>query len=64
VLVQPGGIVQLNESAAAILDLCDGTRTADEVIAQYVTDPANVDLAGDVREFLEAAMARGWIVEI
>ena len=64
VLVLPDGTVQLNESAANILELCDGTRTADEIIAQYVPDPSTTELASDGREFLEAAVARGWIVEI
>ena len=32
VLVYPAGMVQLNECAAAILALCDGTRTREEII--------------------------------
>ena len=63
VLVSPAGSVQLNESAAAILELCDGTRTSDEVIAEFLARPANHDLATDVRDFLDAALQRGWIVE-
>jgi hypothetical protein len=45
------------------LELCDGTRTKEEIIAHILprhTDPA---LACDVREFLEAARRRGWIIE-
>ncbi|HEV7716583.1 MAG TPA: pyrroloquinoline quinone biosynthesis peptide chaperone PqqD [Steroidobacteraceae bacterium] len=64
VLVQPSGTVQLNESAAAILELCDGTRTSDEVIAEFAARAANNDLVTDVREFLDAARQRGWIIEI
>jgi pyrroloquinoline quinone biosynthesis protein D len=63
VLVHPAGVVQLNASAAEILELCDGTRTREEIIAHLLprhTDPA---LACDVREFLEAARRRGWIIE-
>ena len=63
VLVSPAGSVQLNESAAAILHLCDGTRTADEVIAEFLARPGNQDLTADVRDFLDAALQRGWIVE-
>jgi pyrroloquinoline quinone biosynthesis protein D len=63
VLVQSGGTVQLNESAAAILELCDGTRTSEEVIAEFLALPANHDLAADVRDFLDAALQRGWIIE-
>lgn len=64
VLVQPGGTVPLNESAAALLDLCDGTRCFDEVVEQFVAQPGNEDLASDARDFLEAARLRGWVVEI
>ena len=63
VLVQPGGTVQLNDSAAAILELCDGTRTPDEVIAEFLARGSHQELAEDVREFLDAALHRGWIVE-
>lgn len=60
ILVQPSGTVQLNESAAAILELCDGTRTCEELISHFA---ASGDLAGDVRDFLNAARQRGWIVD-
>jgi len=61
-LISPTGSVQLNESAAAILALCDGTRTREELVARIVR--AKDDrLADDVRAFLDAARRRGWIVE-
>jgi len=62
VLVQPGGTVQLNDSAAAILELCDGTRTVDEVVGEFLAQPGRQELADDVREFINAALQRGWIV--
>jgi pyrroloquinoline quinone biosynthesis protein D len=64
VLVQPGGTVQLNDSAAAILELCDGTRTIDEVISEFLSQPGRQELADDVRDFIEAALARGWIIQV
>jgi pyrroloquinoline quinone biosynthesis protein D len=63
VLVQPGGTVQLNDSAAAILELCDGTRAPEEVIAEFLAQGSPQELAEDVREFLDAALQRGWIIE-
>ena len=33
-LISPTGSVQLNESAAAILALCDGTQTREEIVAK------------------------------
>jgi pyrroloquinoline quinone biosynthesis protein D len=64
VLVQPGGTVPLNESAAALLELCDGTRSYDEVVEQFVAQPGNEGLAADAQDFLEAARQRGWVVEV
>ena len=61
-LISPTGSVQLNESAAAILALCDGTQTREEIVARIMR--AKDDrLADDVRAFLDAARRRGWIVE-
>jgi coenzyme PQQ biosynthesis protein PqqD len=60
----PSGTVALNESAAAILALCDGTRTRDEIVNQMLRRASDTDeRAIDVREFLDAARAHGWIVE-
>ena len=64
VLVQPSGIVPLNESAAVLLELCDGTRSFDEVVEQFVAQPGNDGLAADAQDFLEAARQRDWVVEV
>lgn len=64
VLVHAAGTVLLNEGAAALLDLCDGTRTLEEIVTEYLSHAANHQLEADVREFLEAARQRGWIVEV
>jgi len=64
VLVLPAGVVPINESAAALLELCDGTRVFDEVVDQFVAQAGDPALAADARDFLEAARLRGWIVEI
>jgi pyrroloquinoline quinone biosynthesis protein D len=63
ILAGPAGIVQLNESAAAILALCDGTLTRDQIIARILPRSKEHSFAMDVREFLHAARRRGWIVE-
>jgi pyrroloquinoline quinone biosynthesis protein D len=57
------GVVQLNESAAAILALCNGTLTRDQIIARILLRSKDDRFAVDVREFLDAARQRGWIVE-
>jgi pyrroloquinoline quinone biosynthesis protein D len=62
-LAGPAGVVQLNESAAAILALCDGTLTREQIIARILPRSKDDSFAVDVREFLNAARRRGWIVE-
>lgn len=62
VLIRPQETIQLNRSAAAILGLCDGTHTREDIMRE-VLRVRDVSLAIDVLEFLDAARARGWIVE-
>jgi pyrroloquinoline quinone biosynthesis protein D len=61
VLLYPEGMVELSDTAAAILTRCSGNAS----VAQIITDlqqqfPAD-DIAADVREFLEEAYANGWV---
>jgi pyrroloquinoline quinone biosynthesis protein D len=63
ILAGPAGIVQLNESAAAILALCDGTLTREQIIARVLHRSKEDSFAVDAREFLNAARRRGWVVE-
>lgn len=61
-LVSPKGSIQLNDSAATILDLCDGTHTSEEIVSRVMRSKDG-KLVDDVRAFLDAAQRRGWIVE-
>jgi pyrroloquinoline quinone biosynthesis protein D len=61
-LVSPKGAVQLNESAATVLALCDGTHTTEDIVTEILRAKGD-SLADDVRAFLDAARRRGWIVE-
>jgi pyrroloquinoline quinone biosynthesis protein D len=63
VLVGPDGDVPLNGSAVAILRLCDGSRSRAEVIAEMVRGAGKNLHVSDIAEFLDAALARHWIVE-
>jgi pyrroloquinoline quinone biosynthesis protein D len=60
-LVSPKGSVQLNDSAALILELCNGRLSEEEVIARVLRAKGK-SLAEDVRAFLDAAQRRGWVV--
>jgi pyrroloquinoline quinone biosynthesis protein D len=62
-LASPKGSIQLNDAAATILDLCNGTYTAEEIVARVLRTKDDDSLADDIRAFLDAAQRRGWIVE-
>jgi pyrroloquinoline quinone biosynthesis protein D len=62
-LLRPEGKVQLNQTAATILQLCDGSRNRDEIVAEVVRRSPKQMRATEIVEFLDAARARGWISE-
>jgi len=51
VLLYPEGAVLLNDTGAAILELCDGQRSI-AAIAKILGDRYNCDVEGDVTEYL------------
>ncbi|MBJ6611336.1 MAG: pyrroloquinoline quinone biosynthesis peptide chaperone PqqD [Candidatus Thiothrix moscowensis] len=61
VLLYPEGMVQLNETAAAILSFCDGQRNVLRVIADLENEYAAEGLREDVLSFLAEAVERGWV---
>lgn len=63
VLVCPDGNVQLNKIAAAILRLCDGSRDRAQIVAEVVSGTRNQARPSEIIEFLDAAVARGWVDE-
>lgn len=66
-LLVPEGIVSLNDTAAAALELADGSRTLEaivDVLAERFDAGASGDarLAADVRELLEELATRGFVL--
>ncbi|MCP2256092.1 pyrroloquinoline quinone biosynthesis protein D [Prauserella aidingensis] len=61
-LLLPERVVLLNKSGAAILGLCDGNRTVQQVVEQLERDFEATDLVNDVMTFLKDARGRGWVV--
>lgn len=61
VILYPEGMVELNQSSAEILKLCDGTRTLKNIITDLETKFATTNLTNDITVFLEAALTNGWI---
>ena len=62
VLLYPEGMVQLNQSAGEIMNLCDGKNSALD-ISKILEDKFQVaDLKKDVEAFLEEALTRKWVM--
>ena len=63
VILYPEGMVELNQSSAEILKLCDGTRKFHEFVADLETLFQTSGLENDVAAFLEVALKNGWITQ-
>ncbi|WP_407061825.1 pyrroloquinoline quinone biosynthesis peptide chaperone PqqD [Billgrantia zhangzhouensis] len=64
VLLYPEGMVQLNDSAGAILTQLDGQRDVAGVVANLqarFADAPAAEIERDVHEFLLDAARQGWI---
>ena len=59
----PEGAVRLNETAAQVLELCDGERSLGEIAETLSERYAGADVADDVREMLERMGERGLVVD-
>lgn len=60
VLLYPEGVIKVNETAAAILKLCDGAHTVREIISE-LADVYSTDVTQSVYKFLEISYAKNWI---
>ncbi len=61
VILYPEGMVELNQSSAEILKLCDGTRTLAQIVSDLETAFSTSGLTNDITAFLEVALQNGWI---
>ena len=62
VLLYPEGMVQLSQSAGEIMNLCDGKNSTID-ITNVLEEKFNlVGLLNDVKDFLEDAMNRKWVI--
>lgn len=62
-LLVPEGAVRLNESAAQVLELCDGERTLEEIAAELSARYGGADVTDDVRELVDGLGSRGLVVD-
>ena len=62
-LLVPEGAVRLNETAAHVLELCDGQRSVEEIAGALSDRYAGADVADDVRELVGGMGERGLVVD-
>ena len=63
VLLVPEGVVRLNPTAAAVLELCDGERSLDEIVDTLSERYEGADLRDDVQELVDGMTQRGLVVD-
>ncbi|HEX5194610.1 MAG TPA: pyrroloquinoline quinone biosynthesis peptide chaperone PqqD [Solirubrobacteraceae bacterium] len=63
VLLVPEGIVRLNPSAVAVLELCDGERELDEIVSDLSERYPGADVSADVRGLVDAMSEKGLVVD-
>ena len=61
VILYPEGMVELNQSSAEILKLCDGTRNLAQIVSELEQKFNTSALTNDISAFLEVAIQNGWI---
>jgi pyrroloquinoline quinone biosynthesis protein D len=62
-LLVPEGAVRLNETAAQVLELCDGERSVEDIATALSDRYAGADVADDVRELIGGMGERGLVVD-
>ncbi len=63
VLLIPEGAVRLNPTAAAVLELCDGERSLDDIVGALSARYERADLHDDVVELVDAMAQKGLVVD-
>ena len=64
VILYPEGMVELNQSSAEILKLCDGSRNLCQIVDTLELKFQTTGLKQDINRFLEDALQNGWIRQI
>ena len=63
VLLIPEGVVRLNPTAVAVLELCDGERSLEDIASALSARYDGANVHDDVRELVDALAARGLLVD-
>ena len=60
VIIFPEGVVELNQSSADILKLCDGSRNLTQIVTELEKKFLTIGLTSDITDFLEVAFKNNW----
>ena len=63
IILYPEGMVELNQSSAEILKLCDGTRNLAQIVNELEQKFSTSGLNNDINALLEIALQNGWITQ-
>jgi coenzyme PQQ biosynthesis protein PqqD len=63
VLLFPEGALTLNQTAADVLELCDGHRSLDEIAGMLGERYSGADVRDDVEQLVTAIADRGLVVD-
>ena len=61
VILYPEGMVELNQSSAEILKLCDGAHNLAQIVGKLEEKFETTGLTNDITNFLNIALQNGWI---
>jgi len=61
VILYPEGMVELNQSSAEILKLCDGKHNLPQIVSELEEKFETSGLTNDITNFLNIALQNGWI---
>ncbi len=64
VILYPEGFVELNQSSAEILKLCDGSRNLVQIVTYLEKKFSTTGLTKDITGFLEVAFKNGWVDQL
>jgi pyrroloquinoline quinone biosynthesis protein D len=62
-LLVPEGAVRLNPTAVAVLELCDGERSLDEIVNTLSARYQGADLRDDVQGLVDGLTQKGLVVD-
>ncbi|MBL4743228.1 MAG: pyrroloquinoline quinone biosynthesis peptide chaperone PqqD [Cycloclasticus sp.] len=63
VLLYPEGLIELNQSSAEILQVCDGKNKLADIVSVLEQKFSTSGLESDITHFLNTALENGWITQ-